>query len=46
MRPILSSILNVVLLGTLASVITHFGAVTLALAIVMVAPYVLASLAD
>lgn len=42
MRPILASILNVVLLGTVASVILHFGAVTLALVIVMVAPYVAA----
>lgn len=41
MRPILSSIFNVVLLGTAASAILHFGAVTLALAIVMSSPYLI-----
>lgn len=41
MRPILASIFNVVLIGTVASAILHFGSVTLALVVVMSAPYMI-----
>ncbi len=41
MRPILTSIFNVVLAGTLASVLLRLSPVTLALVIVMAAPYVI-----